>query len=63
MAAKPKSYEEAYTELKSLAGKLESDDVGIDELTKVVERAKILVSFCHDKLRSTEEALSKDKKD
>jgi len=57
MRAKPKSYEEAYRELQSLAEKLESDEVGIDQLSDVVERAKILVQFCQERLRTTEASL------
>ena len=59
MAAKPKSYEQAYSELKSLAEKLETD-VNIDELSSVVERAKTLVQYCQEKLRATEASLNSE---
>ncbi|MFY0626682.1 MAG: exodeoxyribonuclease VII small subunit [Reichenbachiella sp.] len=58
MAAKPKTYDEAFSELKSLAEKLESDEISIDELSKVVDRSKVLVKYCQERLRSTEASLN-----
>ena len=55
----PKSYQEAYDELSQISSQLESEEVGIDNLTKLVERANLLTKYCQEKLRTTEEEISK----
>ena len=58
MSQKEINYQMAYNELAEIVAKLESKEVDIDQLTTLVTRAKELVKFCQDKLRSVDEKLS-----
>jgi len=49
------SYEAASAELSAIVEALETNEVSIDELSQKVERATILLNYCKDKLRNTEE--------
>ncbi|MGL1888044.1 MAG: exodeoxyribonuclease VII small subunit [Reichenbachiella sp.] len=55
----PKSYQESFDELSSISQQLESEEVSIDNLTTLVERSNLLLKFCQDKLRKTEEEINK----
>lgn len=57
---KTPSYTEAYEELQQISTQLESGEVGIDELSALVQRAKELLVFCQKKLRSTEDSLKQE---
>jgi exodeoxyribonuclease VII small subunit len=48
------TYESAYGELKKIAFEIESESVSVDVLAEKVKRAAVLITFCQDKLRSTE---------
>ncbi len=52
------SYESAAAELEQILAELESGKIGIDQLAAKVERAGLLLRFCHDKLRDTEQKVS-----
>jgi exodeoxyribonuclease VII small subunit len=52
--AKTLTYELAYNELKQIAEDIENESISIDLLAKKVKRASELITFCKDKLRSTE---------
>jgi exodeoxyribonuclease VII small subunit len=54
----PPTYETAYTELRELLTALQEETVTIDELAEKVERAHLLVQFCREKLRQTEDAVN-----
>ena len=63
MAAKkeqePASFEEAQRELKQILDQLQSDRIQLDELTTKIQRARILVEYCRDRLRETQTQLTK----
>ncbi|MBI1193744.1 MAG: exodeoxyribonuclease VII small subunit [Bacteroidetes bacterium] len=52
------TYEGAAAELETILAELESGKIGIDQLALKVERAGMLLRFCHDKLRDTEQKVS-----
>ncbi len=51
------SYKEALEELNSILKKIESEDIEMDDLTKIVKRALFLVNLCKSKLKNTEDKL------
>lgn len=57
MAKKKPSFKEAQAELEEIVNKLESESTDIDDLTALAKRATELVTYCRQKLRSTEEEL------
>ena len=52
-------YEEALARLEAIARKLESGELGIDELTAQLKTARQLILFCKDKLTRTEDEMAK----
>lgn len=48
------SYQKAYDELQSIVTKLQSDEIGLDDLGKSVKRAGELIKACKEKLRNVE---------
>jgi exodeoxyribonuclease VII small subunit len=48
------TYEAAYAELQQIAREIENETVSVDVLAAKVKRASELISFCQNKLRSTE---------
>jgi exodeoxyribonuclease VII small subunit len=48
------SYELAYNELKKIAAEIENESVSVDVLAEKVKRAAELITFCQQKLRTTE---------
>lgn len=55
----PPDYESAYAELQELLRALQEDQVSIDKLSALVARAHLLIGFCREKLRHTEEDVKK----
>lgn len=53
----PKSYAAAAAELETIVEALQSDHVDVDQLTEQVKRAKVLITYCQTRLRSTEDEL------
>lgn len=53
------TYEEAYKELRSIATEIENESVSIDVLGEKVKRASLLITYCQEKLRSTESEVNK----
>ena len=51
---KTPNYREAMVELQGLVDQLQSEDIPIDDLSEKVDRAKILIGSCREKLRNTE---------
>ncbi len=49
------NYSEAFDELQLLVSEIESGNIPVDQLTKKVKRAAILVKICRDQLTATEE--------
>jgi len=52
------SYESAYAELKKIATEIENESVSVDVLADKVKRASELITFCQNKLRSTEKEVT-----
>jgi exodeoxyribonuclease VII small subunit len=48
------SYQKAYDELQSIVTKLQNDEIGLDDLSKSVKRAGVLIHSCKEKLRNVE---------
>ena len=53
------TYEKAQKELDEILTLLESQTIGIDELNKKLKRAAELIKFCREKLRETEDSVTK----
>ncbi len=52
------NYEKAMSELQQIVTDLQSETIGIDQLSEQVKRASSLIKFCKTKLRSTEEDIN-----
>jgi len=52
------SYEVAYAELKKIAAEIENESVSVDVLAVQVKRASELITYCQNKLRSTEQEVN-----
>ena len=50
-------YEKSLKELEEILQKLESGEVGIDEIAEMVKRASFLLEKCRIKLRAIEDEL------
>ncbi|MFT4683193.1 MAG: exodeoxyribonuclease VII small subunit [Flavobacteriales bacterium] len=53
------TYEAAFAELNTIVGELEDAEVSVDKLAEKMKRASELITYCSDKLRSTEDAVNK----
>ncbi len=53
------TYEDAYRELESILLKLQEEEVNMEELPKLVQRAGELVNYCREKLRKVEKEVEK----
>ncbi len=54
------TYEEAYRELENILLQLQEEDVSMENLPDLVQRAGELVDYCREKLRSIEEKVEKN---
>lgn len=52
------TYEKAYAELKEIADAIDNESVTVDVLAEKVKRASELISFCQQRLRSTEKEIN-----
>lgn len=52
------TYETAYAELKKIATEIENESVSVDVLAVKVKRAAELITYCQEKLRSTEKEVN-----
>jgi exodeoxyribonuclease VII small subunit len=59
MTEKILSYEEAYQELITIAEEIQNESVSVDVLAQKVKRASELITYCQEKLRSTETEVNK----
>lgn len=48
------TYEQAFSELEEISTKIASKDIGLEEATKLFERAIELSKICYEKLKQTE---------
>ena len=51
------SYEDAVKEIEMILKKIESGDLGVDELAEKVSRVNELLKVCRDRLHKTEEQI------
>lgn len=49
------TYEKAYNELQEIITAIETGDVSVDLLSEKVKRAAELITFCKEKLTTTEQ--------
>lgn len=59
MAKETLNYTDAFNELQNIVKKMENADISVDELTKNIERATILINVCKDILSKTETDVNK----
>ena len=57
------TYKEAFEELQTIVSLLESNKLGVDEMTEKIERASFLFKFCKNLLQSTQNNVEKVLKD
>jgi len=53
------TYQSAWDELQQIVQALQDGEIGVDDLSTQIERAAELVKFCRERLRNTEEAVSR----
>lgn len=53
------TYEQAYKQLKQIALEIENETISVDVLAEKVKKAAELITFCQEKLRSTETEVNK----
>jgi exodeoxyribonuclease VII small subunit len=49
------TYDQAYNELKAISELIQNETVTVDELAGKIKRASELITFCQNKLRTTEQ--------
>ena len=52
-------YEAALAELQAIVGKMENDELDIDQMSEQLKRAQELIKLCKDKLTKTDEEIKK----
>lgn len=55
MSLKKITYNEAVAEIELILGKIENEELDVDELAEKVKRVALLLKICKDKLFSTNE--------
>ncbi|NBC81830.1 MAG: exodeoxyribonuclease VII small subunit [Bacteroidetes bacterium] len=63
MAKKAISYTEAVREIEEILGKMENEELDVDDLSVKVKRVSELIEICRSKLYKTEEDVEKILKD
>lgn len=59
MSEEKLTYEKAVGEIEEILQKIEQGEMGVDELTKKVERATRLLKWCRERLYQTGEQVEK----
>lgn len=57
------TYESASEELELILQRMKSGEIGVDELAASVERASVLIKYCHERLDKTEKKVDEILKD
>lgn len=52
-------YEDAVRQLETIVDKLESNDLGIDQLSSELKKAQQLIKLCKEKLTKTDNEIKK----
>ena len=60
MAQKKITYQQSIEELEMIISQMNTGDIPIDELETKVIRAKEILDWCKNKLRSTQESIEKN---
>jgi len=53
------TYEQALSRIEEIIGKIEAEELNVDELAKHVKEASDLLKFCKSRLFETEEEIEK----
>lgn len=53
------SYSDAIKEIEEILGKIEDQELDVDDLTEKVKRVSLLIKLCREKLSNTEQAVEK----
>ncbi len=53
MNPKKMTYKEAMAEIEEILGKIEQEELDVDELSEKVKRVSFLIRFCKEKLHKT----------
>jgi exodeoxyribonuclease VII small subunit len=53
------TYDEAYAKLEAILQKIESNELGVDELLEQIKEATILIDYCKSRLKTIDEEVSK----
>jgi exodeoxyribonuclease VII small subunit len=56
-------YKEAVEEIESIIEEIENETVDVDVLTEKVKRASLLIKYCKDKLKKTDNEINNVLKD
>jgi exodeoxyribonuclease VII small subunit len=59
MAKQEMKYEDAVRQLETIVDKLESNELGIDELSTELKKAQQLIKLCKEKLTKTDNEIKK----
>ena len=59
MTKKEISYAEAIAEIEDILGKIENEELDVDELARKVKRVSTLIGICREKLHTTEAEVEK----
>ncbi|HMW75074.1 MAG TPA: exodeoxyribonuclease VII small subunit [Saprospiraceae bacterium] len=59
MKEKNLTYDQAYNELQKILSDLQNSETGVEELTEKIKPASELVTYCKNRLRSTEKEIQK----
>lgn len=51
----PKSFDAAFDELRTIVQTLQSPEVSVDSLTEYIRRSSVLLAFCSEHLKGTEQ--------
>ncbi len=51
------NYEDACKELEQIVQDMEKGDISVDELAEKIKRSAVLIRFCKQKLKTTEESV------
>ena len=53
--SKKLNFDQAYKELQDILGQIQSEEVSVEELSKLVKRGAELIQYCKKRLRTIEE--------
>lgn len=56
--AKKKTFDTAYSRLQEIQAEIQSDEISIENVDKLVKEASELITYCKSRLRSIEDNLS-----